>query len=75
MSCKSLTQSSNISLQLQLFITSKVFNSLEPYRSGQNIGPDLGLNCLKLLSADDNVMLKFKSKSKYIDSISTCHNF
>ena len=37
--------------------------------------PDLGLNCLKWLSADDNVMLKFKSKSKYIDSISTYHNF
>ena len=30
------------------------------------MGPDLGLNCLKWLSADDNVMLKFKSKLKYI---------
>ena len=40
-----------------------------------NVGPDLGRNCLKGLSADDNVMLKFKSKLKYIGSISTCHNF
>ena len=33
--------------------------------------PDLGLNCLIWLSVDDNVMLKFKSKLKYIGSIST----
>ena len=72
MSCKSLTQSSNTSLQL--FITTKVFNSLDPIRSGQNVGPDLGQNCLKWLSADDNVMLKFKSSLKYIGSISNCHN-
>ena len=26
---------------------------------GQNVGPDLGLNYLKGLSADDNVMLRF----------------
>ena len=28
------------------------------------MGPDLGLYCLKWLSANDNVMLKFKSKLK-----------
>ena len=43
-------------------------------RSGQNVGPDLGPNCLKGLSADDNVMLKFNAKLKYISSTSTCHN-
>ena len=42
--------------------------------SGQNVGPDLGPNCLKLLSADDNVMLKFNAKLKYVGSTSTFHN-
>ena len=37
-------------------------NSLTPIRSRQNVGPDLGPNCLKELSADDNVMLKFYAK-------------
>ena len=45
-------------------------NSLIPIRSVQNVGPDLGPNCLKWLSADDNVMLKFYAKLKYIGSIS-----
>ena len=61
-------------VQLQLVITSKVSNSLTSIRSGQNVGPDLGPNCLKGLSADDNVMLKFKAKLKNIGSTSTCHN-
>ena len=39
-----------------------------PIRSRQNVGPDLGPNCLKGLSADDNVMLKFNAKLKYIGS-------
>ena len=56
MSCKSLTHSKNKSVQLQLVITSKVSKSLTPIRSGQNVGPDLGPNYLKGLSADDNVM-------------------
>ena len=56
MSCKSLTHSLNKSVQLQIVITSKMSNSLTPIRSGQNVGPDLGPNCLKGLSADDNVM-------------------
>ena len=45
MSCKGLTQSINISVQLQLvtFITSKV----SIIRSGQNVRPDLGPNCLQ----------------------------
>ena len=38
------------------------------------MGPDEGLNCLKWLSADDNVILKFEPKLKYIGSISTCQN-
>ena len=42
--------------------------------SGQNVEPDLGLYCLKGLSADDNVMFKFNAKLKYIGSPSTCHN-
>ena len=37
-------------------LTSKASNSLIPIRSRQNVGPDLGPNCLKGLSADDNVM-------------------
>ena len=61
-------------VQLQLVITSKVSNSLASIRSGQNVGPDLGPNCLKGLSADDKVMLNFKAKLKYICSASTCHN-
>ena len=56
MSCKSLIHSKNKSVQLQLVITSKVSKRLTPIRSGQNVGPDLGPNFLKGLSADDNVM-------------------
>ena len=40
MSSKGLTQSQNISVQL--VITFKVSN-----RPGQNVGPDLGPNCLQ----------------------------
>ena len=57
MSCKGLTQSLNTSVQLQLVITSKDSNSLDPFRSAVNVGPDLGPNCLKGLSIDDNVRL------------------
>ena len=35
------------------------------------MGPDLGPNCLKGLSADDNVMFEFNAKLKYIGSTST----
>ena len=38
------------------------------------MGPDLGPNCLKMLSADDNVMLKFNAKLQYIGSTATCPN-
>ena len=74
MSCKNLMHSYNTSVQLQLVITSKVSYSLTPIRSGQNVGPDLGPNCLKGLPADDNNMLRFKAKLKYIGSISPFHN-
>ena len=73
-SCKGLTQSFNTLVQLQLGITSKVSNSLTLIKSGHNVWPDLGPNCLKGLSADDNVMLRFKAKVKYIGSTSTCYN-
>ena len=33
--------------------TIKVSNSLDKDQDQQNVGPDLGLNCLKGLSADD----------------------
>ena len=49
-------------------------NSLTPIRSRQNVGPELGPNYLKGLSADDNVMFKFNTKLKYIGSISSFHN-
>ena len=62
MSCLSLTQNQNTSVQLQHVITSKVSNSLTLVKSGQNVWTDLGPNCLKGLSADDNVMLRFKAK-------------
>ena len=55
MSYKGFKQSKKTLVQLQL-ATSKVSNSLTPIRSGQNMGPDLGPNCLKGLSADDKVM-------------------
>ena len=54
-------------------ITSKVSNSLDPYQVWTECQPNLGPNCLKGLSADDNVMSKVKSKLKYIGPISTCH--
>ena len=53
MSCKCLRQSLKISVQHQLVITIKVSNSLDPDRRRQNVGPDLGPNCLQSLSADD----------------------
>ena len=56
MSCLSLTHNLNTSVQRKHVITSKVSNSLSPIKSGQNVWPDLGLNCLKGVSADDNVM-------------------
>ena len=56
MSCKSLTQSLNISVQLQLVITYKVSNSLDPDKALTEYRPDLGPICLKGLSADDDVM-------------------
>ena len=40
------------SVQLQLVITSKCQTIWTRIRSGQNVGPDLGPNCLKHLSAD-----------------------
>ena len=49
-------------------------NSLTLFKSGHNVWPDLGPNCLKGLSADDNVMLRFKAKLKYIGSTSTYYN-
>ena len=65
-------QSYITSVQLQLVLTSKVSNSLARIRSGQNVGSDLGPNCLKMLSADDKVMLKFNAKLHYISSTATC---
>ena len=56
MSCKSLTQSLNISVQLQLVITYKVSNSLDPDKALTEYRPDLGPIVCKGLSADDNVM-------------------
>ena len=73
MSSKGLTQGKNTLVQFQLIITSKVSNSLDPYLVRTECRPDLGPNCLKRLSADDNVMLKLNTKLKFICSISTCH--
>ena len=53
MSCKYFTQILKVSVQLQLVITFKVSNSLDPDMHRQNVGPDLGPNCLQRLSADD----------------------
>ena len=36
------------------------------------MGSHLGPNCLKGLSANDNVMLKFNAKLQYIGSTATC---
>ena len=47
MSCKSLSQSLNISVQLQLVITYKVSNSLDPDKALTEYRPDLGPNCLQ----------------------------
>ena len=53
----------------------RLLNSLEEGKLCiQNVRPELGQNCLKRLSADDNVMSRFNAKSKYIRSTSTCHN-
>ena len=38
------------------------------------MGPDLGPNYLKGLSADGNNMLRFNAKLEFIGSTSTCHN-
>ena len=44
-----LTQSLNISVQLQLVITFNVSNSLDPISPGQNAGPDLDPNCSQMV--------------------------
>ena len=61
MSYKGLTQSSITLSQIQLVITF-------------NIWPDLGPKCLKELSADENVMLRFNANLRYIEPTPTCHN-
>ena len=73
LSCQSLKHSLNESVQLQLIITSIRQTVWSTILSG-SVWPDLGPNCLKRLSADDNVMFKFNAKLKYIGSTSTCHN-
>ena len=35
-------------------------NSLDPDQARQNVGPDLGPNCLQRLSADDTSRLRVK---------------
>ena len=57
--------------KLNLSYPLKCLTVWTPIKSGKNVRPDLGLNCLKWLSVDDNDMLKFKSKIKHIGSIST----
>ena len=47
MSCKCLTHCKNILVQLQLVITFKVLNSLDPDKALTEYRPDLGLNCLQ----------------------------
>ena len=47
MSCKSLTQSFNLSIQLQLVITYKLSNSLDPDKALTDYRPDLGPNFLQ----------------------------
>ena len=47
MLCKNLTQSLNISVQLQLAITYKVSNSQDPDKALTEYWPDLGPNCLQ----------------------------
>ena len=44
------------------------------FQTGQNVRLDLVPNCLKRLSADDNVMKRFNAKLIYVGSTSTCHN-
>ena len=46
-SCKSLTQSLNVPVQLQLVITYKETNSLDPDKALTEYQPDLGPNCLQ----------------------------
>ena len=36
--------------------TIRVSDGLDPDQAGQNVRPDLGLNCLQRLSTDDKVM-------------------
>ena len=74
MSCKGLWKDKIHRFNLNLSYPLKCQTVLTPIRSGQNVWPDLGPNCLKGLSADDNVMLKFNAKIKYIGSTSTFHN-
>ena len=40
--------------------TIRVSNSMEPEQARQNVGPDLGLNCLQRLSADDTSRQRVK---------------
>ena len=62
-----------IQVQLQLVVTSKVPNILNLDKAWTKNGPDLGPNCLKGLSADDNVMYRCNAKLKNIGLTPTCH--
>ena len=43
--------------------TIRVSNSLDSDQARQNVGPDLGLNCLQRFSADDTSRLRVKSQT------------
>ena len=51
--------------------TIRVSNSLVPDQAGQNVGLDLGLNCLQRLSADDISSQRVKPKNYVIPFIFT----
>ena len=42
--------------------TIRMLNSLDPDQARQNVGPDLGPNCLQRLSTDDTSCESVKSK-------------
>ena len=48
--------------RISFFYTIKVSNSLDPAQARHCDGPDLGYNCLKLLSADATSRQRFKEK-------------
>ena len=61
-------------LKISFRNTTWVSNSLDPDQAGQNVGPDLGPNCLQRLSADNTIWQRVGVYKNYLSlHLNHCH--